>query len=100
MGDVPILDGAAALAEAGLATGAGARNWGSYGEAVTLPDGLPGWRRALLCDPQTSGGLLIAVAAEHAAALLRALHAAGFGQAAAIGTVQPGMPGIDVMGAE
>ena len=96
LGDVPILDGAAALAEAGLATGAGARNWGSYGEAVALPDGLPGWQRGLLCDPQTSGGLLIAVAAEHAPPLLRYLQAAGFRQAAAIGSVAPGSPGIEV----
>jgi rhodanese-related sulfurtransferase len=47
-------------------TGASGRNWASYGDAVDLPAGLEDWRRDLLTDPQTSGGLLIAVAADQA----------------------------------
>jgi selenide,water dikinase len=60
--DPPALTGVHALLEAGVRTGASARNWASYGADVDLPDGLELWRRDLLTDPQTSGGLLIAVA--------------------------------------
>ena len=88
--DVPVLPGAAALAQAGVATGAAARNWASYGAEVTLPDGLPDWRRGLLCDPQTSGGLLIAAAPEVAGAVLDHVRVAGFAQAAVVGTTEAG----------
>src|SRR5262249_4625653 len=56
----PLLADVEALALAGVRTGASGRNWASYGESVRLPEGLPDWRRDLLTDPQTSGGLLIA----------------------------------------
>ena len=84
---VPLLAGAAALAERGFATGAAARNWASYGTEVTLPAGMADWRRGLLCDPQTSGGLLIAVAPDHADDVLERCRAAGFAQAAVIGVM-------------
>ncbi len=53
---IPFLAKAEALAETGYITGASGRNWESYGDQVILPKGLPAWRRALLTDPQTSGG--------------------------------------------
>ncbi len=84
---VPLLAGAAALAERGFATGAAARNWASYGGDVTLPADLPDWRRGLLCDPQTSGGLLVAVAPEHADDVLARCLAAGYPHAAIIGVM-------------
>ena len=90
MAQLPLLPGAAALAEAGIATGAGGRNWDSYGADVTLPEGFAGWRRALLCDPQTSGGLLISVAADAAVGLVDRARRAGFGQAGVIGRVRTG----------
>jgi selenide,water dikinase len=98
LADLPLLDGAAALAESGIATGAAARNWASYGDAVTLPPGLPDWQRGLLCDPQTSGGLLIAAAERDAPALLREIRAAGFARAGVIGALKAGAPGIEVIG--
>jgi selenide,water dikinase len=58
----PLLPGVTELLQAGVRTGASTRNWASYGAEVDLPDGLEPWRRDLLTDPQTSGGLLIAVA--------------------------------------
>jgi selenide,water dikinase len=73
-----ILDGAQALAEAGVRTGASVRNWASYGAAVAGAEGLPEWRRDLLCDPQTSGGLLVAVAPEAAEATVELFRARGF----------------------
>ena len=97
LADVPVLDGAAALAEAGFGTGASGRNWASYADEVVLPAGVPDWHRGLLCDPQTSGGLLIAVAPEGADALLRHVQAAGFAQAAVIGTLEAGTPGIEAV---
>ncbi len=57
---------------------------------ASLPDAL----RTVLYDPQTAGGLLISVAQEHAAALVAALRAAGYGHAAQIGVVREGSPGI------
>ncbi len=82
--DVPLLPGAAALAEAGVATGAGARNWASYGESVGA-GGLPDWQRGLLCDPQTSGGLLVAVSLAQAREVLLRIRAAGFARAVVVG---------------
>ncbi len=98
--DVPVLPGAAALAQDGVGTGAAGRNWASYGAEVTAPAGLPGlnladWQRGLLCDPQTSGGLLISVAPEVAAAVLDRVRAAGFAQAAVVGTMAAGS-GVEV----
>jgi selenide,water dikinase len=46
----------------------------------------------LLFDPQTSGGLLLAVPRERGPAMLSALRAAGDGAAAIIGEVTPPRP--------
>ena len=62
--DVPLLSQAAVLAQQGFVTGASHRNWSSYGNDVEIPAEMPEWRRHLLADPQTSGGLLVAVAPE------------------------------------
>ena len=56
----PLLAGVEALAREGVRTGAATRNWESYGEAVVGADDIAAWRRDILTDPQTSGGLLIA----------------------------------------
>jgi len=55
-----------------------------------LATGLPAWARDLLCDPQTSGGLLIAVAPEAVDAVMAKAEARGFGRAAVIGTFAEG----------
>jgi selenide,water dikinase len=47
----------------------------------------------LLCDPQTCGGLLVALPAPEAAACLEALQAAGFGDARRVGTLEARTPG-------
>jgi selenide,water dikinase len=93
---LPFLAQAETLAEAGYVTGASARNWDSYGEAVTLPPDLPAWRRALLTDPQTSGGLLVACASERAESIRADIEAAGYPSARIIGSVAPGDPAIRI----
>lgn len=93
---IPLLSEAESLVRAGCVTGASHRNWSSYGHEVALPDGFPDWRRHLLSDPQTSGGLLVAVAPEEAEAVLRDVRSAGYPAAAIIGTAASGEPGITV----
>lgn len=89
-GRVPLLPGVEALVRDGVRTGASTRNWASYGEGVDLPAGLPDWRRDLLTDPQTSGGLLVSVAADQAEAVVAQVRAAGFKAAAVVGRVVEG----------
>jgi selenide,water dikinase len=85
------------LAQQGFVTGASGRNWESYGAAVALaPDG-PLWRRQILTDPQTSGGLLLACAPDEANALLGTIRDAGYPQASIIGEMRAGAPGIEVL---
>jgi selenide,water dikinase len=90
MGHPPLLAGVEALAAEGVRTGASGRNWASYGAEVDLPGDLPLWRRDLLTDPQTSGGLLISASAEAADGVLELAREGGFGDAAVIGKVVAG----------
>ncbi|WP_243040078.1 selenide, water dikinase SelD [Dyella sedimenti] len=93
---VPCLAQAKALAQAGYVTGASQRNWNSYGDSVALPADLPAWRRALLTDPQTSGGLLVACEAGRAEAIRAMIEATGYPRASIIGEAVAGAPGIEV----
>jgi selenide,water dikinase len=90
-----VLPGVEALAQAGVRTGASARNWASYGGSVRGADALPAWRRDLLSDPQTSGGLLIAAAPEAADAALALLQKEGF-NAVAVGRFRAGAAEVEV----
>ena len=87
---LPFLHSVEALAERGVVSGASARNWASYHEAVQTPAGFADWRRDLLCDPQTSGGLLLAVAPDRAEAVLSRVRREGFDRACRIGEVIAG----------
>ena len=84
---VPLLPGVQALAARGLVTGASGRNWAGYGEQVRLPEGFAAADRALLTDPQTSGGLLVACDAASADAVMALFARHGFGNAAIVGRV-------------
>jgi selenide,water dikinase len=94
---IPFLAEAEALAQAGYVTGASRRNWESYGHEVILPQGLPEWRRALLTDPQTSGGLLIACEARCAQFIRDSVEAAGYPWARIIGSVRSGGPTVRIV---
>jgi selenide, water dikinase len=93
---IPLLPEARELAQAGIVTGASARNWAGYGHAVTLADAVSDAGRALLTDPQTSGGLLIACAPGAVAEALAVFRDEGFGQAAVIGEIASGAAHIAV----
>jgi selenide,water dikinase len=92
-----LLPGVEALLAAGVRTGASGRNWDSYGMKLRLPANLPPWRRDLLTDPQTSGGLLIAVAPEAAPRVLELAQARGFTNAGIVGRLVAGSPGVQVV---
>jgi selenide, water dikinase len=94
--DVPLLDNVLALAAAGTVTGAAARNWASYGDDVRLAPQLTAAQQALLCDPQTSGGLLVACAPEALPEVLGAFHQHGCARAAVIGSMSAGAPHVVV----
>ncbi len=93
---LPVLPAALSLAQQGYNTGAAARNWASYGHDVQLPDDLAPWQQALLCDPQTSGGLLVTCAPQAVAAVLSLFRDEGFASAAVIGQMQAGAARITV----
>jgi selenide,water dikinase len=94
---LPLLPRTAELAQKGFVTGASERNWTSYGHEVALPAGLPAWRRQILCDPQTSGGLLAACAAAEADRLLNSILAAGHASARIVGEMTPGPASLEVI---
>jgi selenide, water dikinase len=93
---VPWLPGVEQLAASGYVTGASNRNWAGYGQHVTL-HGVSDLQRALLTDPQTSGGLLIACAPASVDAVLAVFRAEHFVRAAVIGSLAAGH-GITVRG--
>lgn len=85
-------DGAFDYAKADLFPGGMSRNQDYFAQWVTLSPGLADWQESLLYDPQTSGGLLIAVQPDHSEAFLAQLLQAGE-QAALIGWVSSGVGG-------
>jgi selenide,water dikinase len=94
--DIPLLPGAAQLAAKGHVTGASGRNWAGYGQHVTL-NRVDDAMKALLTDPQTSGGLLVACAPGAVGDVLGVFRAEGFDSAAVIGELDSGQ-GISVEG--
>jgi selenide,water dikinase len=94
-----VLPGVEDLARAGVRTGASGRNWASYGASVRGADAQPEWRRDLLCDPQTSGGLLVAVDPAGVAAALELLRTRGFTCSAIVGGLNAGPPEIELTNA-
>ena len=73
---VPILEEAWGLARAGIVPGGTQRNRAALAGAV-IWEGIDEDGQILLCDAQTSGGLLIAVPGDRLARLVQALRAGG-----------------------
>jgi selenide,water dikinase len=93
---VPILNGVKELAAEGFLTAASARNWRSYGDKVYLSPNITKFDQALLTDPQTSGGLLVACAPNGIDDVLGLFRREGFSDVAVIGRFETGDPSIVV----
>jgi selenide,water dikinase len=93
---IPLLPGAREFAAEGISTGASGRNWSGYGDRVKLGDTIGDAGRALLTDPQTSGGLLVACAPEASDEILGIFRSDGFQQAAIVGEVLAGAAEVQV----
>lgn len=86
--DVPTLPEALAMYERGVSTGVNTANRALVKDAMRCGDELSSAQRELLIDPQTSGGLLVALPAAEAAEALQALHDGGASGARLIGAVE------------
>lgn len=96
MPSIPLLPGVQQLAEQGCVTGASGRNWDAYGHDVTLATGVSAVEKALLSDPQTSGGLLVACDPAAVDEVLALFQREGFAHAAVIGEMSPGAASVEV----
>jgi selenide,water dikinase len=94
---LPIVPEALDWLKQGVATGASDRNWQGYGHEVDLEKDFPDWKKKLLSDPQTSGGLLVACAPDAVKDVLKEFSSKGFASAAVIGKLADGAPRITVL---
>ena len=99
---LPLIASALPFAQQGIVTGASGRNWAGYGAQVAWPSEASEWQRALVSDPQTSGGLLVSCAPDAVSSVLAAFRQAGFDQAATVGSLRaPGagaLPAVSFQG--
>ena len=93
---VPRLPAAIGFAEQGVVTGASGRNWAAYGQDVDWAGHLPATERALMTDPQTSGGLLVSCRPQDADAVLQIFARHGCARAAVVGHMGSGRAGVSV----
>lgn len=86
---VPVLPAAWEYVRAGIAPGGTHANHRFLTDWVTYAPDLSKEDQLLLCDAQTSGGLLAAVAPDQAEIMIESLHAGGISEATVIGTIEP-----------
>jgi selenide, water dikinase len=91
---IPIIAEALDWAKQGVATGASDRNWKGYGHEVEFQG--EEWKRKLLSDPQTSGGLLVACAPEAERDVLQVFKNQGFAEAQVVGRLSAGPAKLSV----
>lgn len=96
MAQVPLLRNVQHLAAGGFATGASERNWAGYGHDVSLAASITPVQKALLTDPQTSGGLLVSCSPAAVDEVLAIFAHAGFAHAAVIGEMTAGAAQVEV----
>jgi selenide,water dikinase len=94
---VPLLPGVRELARQQLFPGGSVKNFEFMKTRADFAAAIPDELRMLLCDAQTSGGLLLAVAGDQAGEAVSRLHAAGVAQAARIGTAHKGSGRLHVL---
>ncbi|MGB8338263.1 MAG: selenide, water dikinase SelD [Burkholderiales bacterium] len=85
MANIPLLARVEQMAADGFITGASGRNWAGYGASVELGANISPAQKALLTDPQTSGGLLVSCAPNSVDAVLKLFRDDGFDRAMVIG---------------
>ncbi|VTS06340.1 selenide, water dikinase SelD [Tuwongella immobilis] len=90
---VPTIEAAWQYVQAGIAPGGTHANWRFLQDWVTYAPELSKADQLLLCDAQTSGGLLAAVPRESASQIVAELRAAGLAYAAEIGWIDSGESG-------
>jgi selenide,water dikinase len=90
---VPVIPAARQYVSKGIAPGGTHANWRFLRDWVSFESALPREEQLLLCDAQTSGGLLACVSPDHAARLIQALQNAGVETAALIGQIEDGPAG-------
>ena len=93
---LPVIPEALEWVRQGVATGASDRNWKGYGHEVTLPADSAEWKRRLVTDPQTSGGLLVSCAEAAVPQVLDEFKRRGFAEAAVVGKTYAGTPHLKV----
>ena len=91
--DVPVLPGVWDLLEKGTVPGGTFRNMSSVAEAMDWDDNLSEEQRLLMCDAQTSGGLLISVTKDRLDQLLSELAVSGVETKAVVGEITAENPG-------
>lgn len=98
LSQVPVIEGTWKLAEEGVAPGGTYRNLRSA-EKVTYWDGsISHENKVILCDAQTSGGLLMSVPKAKVPELLRAMAEREVGEATVVGeVVERGISEIEVL---
>ena len=92
LASLPLLDGAATLAAAGIASSLAPENLKVMADIDAESPARAHAHFTLCFDPQTSGGLLGALPLARAAECVTALRAAGYGEAAIIGAVTNATP--------
>jgi selenide,water dikinase len=89
-GSVPVFEGARRLLAGGVRTGASGRNWAAVERFIDLPADWSEADRDMLCDPQTSGGLLVACSPDAVPDVLETFHRHGHDGAAVVGELIQG----------
>ena len=92
--DLPIMDEALEMYKRGMTTGVNAYNRQIVEQHFRLETDLPPWHEEIVFDPQTSGGLLVAVTQTQGENLVNALRAKGVTAAKIIGNVHDLKAGI------
>jgi len=86
---IPLLAGTKEYAARGIVPGGAYCNQDYFGREISISPKIPELERIILFDPQTSGGLLIALPASDGKKLLRSLKEKGIQEASLIGEVLP-----------
>jgi selenide,water dikinase len=93
---LPVFETARRLAGEGIRTGASGRNWAAIHKGIETPADWSDTDQTLLCDPQTSGGLLVSCAPEAVESVLAVFAEHGHAGACVIGRVEAGASGVRV----